>query len=160
MTLFLFNLYFPIILIVYSFNSMSCRQCSDRLGNLFHNRCRSHPECSRGIQYYGRPCPICQDLWRRARDLDHPEDAILAFKILREWIQSRLHNHGWAFGFIYSCVFVFGNKNVKKNLDISKVLCEYFPCVIQFWFYSLHNGAAHWKGVLLGPLVLHLQLPR
>ena len=65
---------------------MTCRHCSDRVGDLFHDMCRSHAECAKGIQYYARPCSVCQELWRRARDLDHPEDAIVAFKVLKEWI--------------------------------------------------------------------------
>ena len=73
-------------LMVLSFSSMSCRECSKDVDDLFHDLCRGHSYCAKGPQYYGAPCVICEDLWERSRDLDKPYDAMLAFSALKRWI--------------------------------------------------------------------------
>ena len=65
---------------------MSCRECHRPVGDILHDLCHTHAYCARRPQYYSVPCVICEELWERARDLDRPEDAMVAFKALKKWI--------------------------------------------------------------------------
>ena len=65
---------------------MSCRECGKQLDDSLHDLCRGHAYCAKGPQYFGAPCVICEDLWERSRDLDHPDEAVEAFKILKVWV--------------------------------------------------------------------------
>ena len=65
---------------------MSCSKCAEACEKTYHDKCRSHAYCARDFRYYAAPCAICQDLWERARYIDSPEGAIVAYKALEEWI--------------------------------------------------------------------------
>ena len=65
---------------------MTCRECPKDVDDLFHDLCRGHSYCARGFQYYGAPCVVCEELWDRAKNLDAPDDAVVAFKVLKRWI--------------------------------------------------------------------------
>ena len=65
---------------------MSCSQCADARGKTYHDRCRTHAYCSREFRYFAAPCVICQELWERAKDIDSPVLATVAFDALEDWI--------------------------------------------------------------------------
>ena len=56
-------------------------------GDLTHELCRTHAFCARGSQYHGAICSVCDDLWQTAKDLDNPDDAVIAWEGLKEWIR-------------------------------------------------------------------------
>ena len=65
---------------------MSCRECHSPINDILHDLCRTHAYCAKGAQYYSVACVVCEELWERSRDLDHPDDANIAFKTLKKWI--------------------------------------------------------------------------
>ena len=68
---------------------MSCRKCGhdmDPKDFVFHDLCHTHAYCAKGAQYFGAACSVCEELWERSKDLDSPEDAVIAFKALKGWI--------------------------------------------------------------------------
>ena len=66
---------------------MPCKECGHVTGDITHEHCRSHAFCSRGYKYFAAFCPICQDLWNRAKNTDLPDHAVTAFRALRKWIR-------------------------------------------------------------------------
>ena len=70
-----------------------CGLCRHKIDPTTHKHCRSHAQCARGNQYWSVYCPICIDLWERARDLlRDPEDALVAWSLLRKWIEGFIKN--------------------------------------------------------------------
>ena len=75
------------------FSMSNCIDCRHVIGASTHDRCRSHADCASGAYYTGILCGVCHGLWSRARAyLEDPEDAMLAFKDLQEWIQGFVKN--------------------------------------------------------------------
>lgn len=93
---------------------LRCRLCNHKINADTHDRCRSHSPCSKEYRYWGSYCPVCRDLWERARNLlRDPEDAMQAFQLLRQWIEgfvknSRKRKKG---------VSVFGSRREEKEYD-------------------------------------------
>ena len=65
---------------------MKCKECKHDTDDVSHDRCRTHAFCSVDARYDRTPCAICADLWERAANSDDPEDAIIAWNLLRKWI--------------------------------------------------------------------------
>ena len=72
---------------------LRCALCRHQISAATHEYCRSHALCARGVQYWGRFCHVCGELWERARDLLRaPEDALFAWSLLRDWIDGFIKN--------------------------------------------------------------------
>ena len=70
-----------------------CGLCHHKIDVASHDLCHTHAQCARGFQYWGAYCPICAELWDRARDyLNDPEDAMQAFRDLKLWVDGFIKN--------------------------------------------------------------------
>ena len=70
-----------------------CALCRHVISAATHDYCRSHALCARGSQYWAEVCSVCSELWNRARDLlRSPEDALLAWSLLKDWVEGFIRN--------------------------------------------------------------------
>ena len=139
---------------------MSCSKCRDSK-DPYHDKCRTHAYCAKDFRYHAAPCSVCQDLWERARDIDAPDGAIVAFRALEDWIggfRRNSRNRTKGIDYFYEPLersayqdlhALHNNLQVSLDLDSSRPNASTPSVSLKFSFSEFENLWIVYIGLLL-----------